>query len=239
MRCTFIYFDIGFTLLRPVPSVGFHYAEAAARHGLVVQAEHLDAAFVPAWRAARKAAAISDALPYGRNLEEALQFWTVVVREVFANAGYKPLPEDSPYYREVFDHFARGECWALYPDVEEALAILEGEGIPFGALSNFDPRIRQILEETGLGPRLSRIITSSEVGAEKPDPAIFRHAREVLKPHEAARIALIGDEPEADGHGAHRAGWQQCLVLRGGQAAAEPPLCSESTLPAAVRRLLL
>ena len=238
MRCTFVYFDAGFTLIKPNPSVGYHYAEVARRYGIEADPGRIDAAFPDAWRTARRTAPAAPGVPYGRNIEEAITFWTVVVENAFRGAGFEPPPRNSSYYRTIFHHFAHPECWKLYPDVEPALDLLDAEGLRYGVLSNFDPRIHQILEGLGLKQRLARLLTSSEIGSEKPAPALFERARQMLSGEEALRPGLIGDEPDADGFGAFEAGWKQCLVIRKGDLPTHPELRAERDLISAVKALI-
>jgi len=235
MPLRFLYFDAGFTLLHPWPSVGHHYAEVAAEWSVSASAPALDAAFRGAWRGAL--AGRDSALPYGRNLAEARVFWAGVVTECFRLAG-AAAPTEQAFHDAVFDRFAEARCWRLYPDVNPALALLEERGIPFGVLSNWDPRLRPVLDALGLGPRLSALVISSEAGCEKPRPGIYQVALRAAGNPEPASIGLIGDEPESDGHGALRAGWRQCLILR--EPGALPPagLIVRNSLTDAVAALL-
>lgn len=230
----FVYFDAGWTLLKVDPSAGWHYAELARRHGVIADAAALDAAFVSAWRHCRKHTPAHPGVVYGITRDQALAFWSAVIRETFRQAGFQP-PAAPSYYMEVFDHFAGAQCWQLFADVEEAFAILEAAGVPFGILSNWDGRLRQTVGELGLGSRVHSLIISSEVEAEKPDRRIFAAAERAASGF--SRFGLIGDEPTADGEGALASGWSQCLVWRN---SGDPPagFRSAPTLPAAVRELL-
>jgi REG-2-like HAD superfamily hydrolase len=229
-RPDFVYFDAGYTLLRVAGSVGAQYAAVARAFGSDADGGALDGAFVAAWRHCRRHRAAHPAIAYGLNEAEARWFWAGVVEETFRLAG-AVLPDDPRFQPVLFDHFARPEVWELYPDVAEALAMLEASGIGWGILSNWDGRLRSVIGEL----RPAALVISSEAGAEKPDPLIFRAAEQAARG--ATRLALVGDEPEADGHGALRAGWGQCLVWRSG---ADPPpgLDSAPDLTGAVARLL-
>lgn len=234
----FVYFDAGYTLLRPYPSIGYHYAVIAERYGQAVEGERLEGVFRVAWRSARRRYQGNGRLPYGRTESEAMAFWTEVVREGFLAAGYNS-PAQPEYYREVFHHFARGECWKIYEDVAEAFALLDVSGIRYGILSNWDARLRLILEDLAPLRGIEPVVLSCDVGAEKPDAAIFEAAARVAGclPE---RLALIGDEAEADGLGARAAGWRQCLVWRRDDPlpATASELRAAPTLLEAVRQLL-
>jgi putative hydrolase of the HAD superfamily len=117
-----------------------------------------------------------------------------------------------------------------YPDVPEALAELRRLGCRLVAVSNWDVSLHDVLERLGLARHLAAVATSAEVGAAKPDPAIFARALE-LAGVEAAAALHAGDSVEADVLGARGAGIAAVLVDRrggdglrsAGAGAAAPP----------------
>jgi putative hydrolase of the HAD superfamily len=62
-----------------------------------------------------------------------------------------------------------------------------------------------ILEHLGVSKFFSHVFLSSELGADKPDPEIFRRALRLIgtRPNETLHI---GDDPERDWKGATQAG---------------------------------
>ena len=72
-------------------------------------------------------------------------------------------------------------------------------------VSNFDGRLRFILQHLGISKFFTHIFVSSEVGADKPDPEIYRRALKFidLKPNE---VLHVGDDPERDWEAASAAG---------------------------------
>jgi FMN phosphatase YigB (HAD superfamily) len=104
-------------------------------------------------------------------------------------------------------------------------------------MSNWDARLYAVLRDLGLSGRLSTLVLSCEVRAEKPAEAIFEAAARRAG-FEAGEVALIGDEIRADGEGAIRAGWKQCLVRR--PPASPPPdgMAWAPSLVMAVRKVL-
>jgi putative hydrolase of the HAD superfamily len=72
-------------------------------------------------------------------------------------------------------------------------------------LSNFDGRLRLILQHLGISNCFNYIFVSSELGVDKPDPEIFRRA--VNGMHLAENEVLhVGDDPERDWKAAAAAG---------------------------------
>ena len=72
-------------------------------------------------------------------------------------------------------------------------------------VSNFDGRLRVILERLGISKYFGHIFVSSEIGADKPDPEIFRRALKFLNLR-PENVLHVGDDPERDWHAAAAAG---------------------------------
>ena len=106
-----------------------------------------------------------------------------------------------------------------YPEVPGTLRELRRRGIRLVVVSNRDVSLNERLAETGLASLVDGAVASAELGAAKPDPAIFARGLELAGvTAEAAWHA--GDSPEADVEGALAAGLTPVLVARDGRAAA-------------------
>ena len=81
-------------------------------------------------------------------------------------------------------------------------------------VSNFDGRLRMILEHLGISKFFSHIFVSSEVGADKPDPEIFRRALKFMKlpPN---NVLHAGDDTDRDWKAAKAAGLRVFKLERG------------------------
>jgi putative hydrolase of the HAD superfamily len=66
------------------------------------------------------------------------------------------------------------------PGAEATLETLRGAGLVLGCVSDWDIGLSWQLERVGLEHYFDAVVTSAEVGAEKPDPAVFRAALEHL-----------------------------------------------------------
>jgi len=78
------------------------------------------------------------------------------------------------------------------------------------ALSNHVPELHAIVKSVGLGPFIDEVISSANVGFEKPHPAIFALARELAgNPKE---VWMVGDNQQADVEGSRAAGIPAILV---------------------------
>jgi HAD superfamily hydrolase (TIGR01549 family) len=105
--------------------------------------------------------------------------------------------------------------FVLFPDVEPALAQLKGRGLALGVITNIDYDLMPTCQELGLTAYLDFLVTSLEVGAVKPDAAIFRAALE--RAGVVASEALhVGDQYLVDIAGARAAGIGPLLIDRDG-----------------------
>jgi putative hydrolase of the HAD superfamily len=191
-----IFFDAVGTLILLPRSVGEHYQAVAARFGADIPATDLQQAFRRAW----SAAPLRPAIP-GPRPEDDKGWWRALV----ANVLEQTLPNErraafpgTAYFEAVYAHFAQPQVWTLFPEAVEVLGQLSKAGYRLGVISNFDRRLDAIL--TGLGVRrfFEQVIVSSECGADKPEPQIFRCALAALgvEPHEAVHA---GDDRKCDG----------------------------------------
>jgi putative hydrolase of the HAD superfamily len=105
-----------------------------------------------------------------------------------------------------------------YPEVPAVLGRLRAAGARLAVVSNWDISLHDVLERTRLRALVDVVVISAELGAAKPDPAIFRAALERLGV--TAREAIhVGDSVEHDVAGARAAGLEAILVARNGAEA--------------------
>ena len=72
-------------------------------------------------------------------------------------------------------------------------------------VSNFDRRLPNILQGLGLAQLFDAVVLCSDVGAAKPDAAIFHRALERLQVS-PSRAVVVGDDEDLDIAAAHAAG---------------------------------
>lgn len=95
-------------------------------------------------------------------------------------------------YRRVIDP----SCWTPYPDTASVLKALSAKGIKTAVVSNIAFDLRPAFE--ALGADVDEFVLSFEIGAVKPDPAIFQTALERLGV-KACDTVMVGDSDDADG----------------------------------------
>lgn len=112
--------------------------------------------------------------------------------------------------KALYDRLIDPAEWTPYPDAEAVLEKLAAKGIAVGVLSNIAFDIRPAFSRHGLDAYVDEFVLSYEVGAIKPDPAVFRLLLDRLgaAPEHAL---MVGDSEEADG-GARAVGAAFALV---------------------------
>ena len=191
-----IFFDAVGTLIFLPRSVGEHYAEVARGCGVDLPAADWQRAFRRAWSATPP----RSSMPSPR-AEDDKGWWRDLVDDVLDQV----LPPEQrhsfarrAYFEAVYAHFGEPGVWALFPEVTGVLTLLRGRGYRLGVISNFDRRLDAILAGLGIRDLFECVILSSETGADKPDPQIFRRGLDALRL--AAPEALhVGDDRERDG----------------------------------------
>ena len=124
---------------------------------------------------------------------------------------FDDVPDATPAFEELWQHFARPEHWRLVDEIAHLWRSLAGQNLMLGIASNFDARLETISQALlpELDPRY--LFISSRIGWRKPQPAFFAsiEAQLQLRPEQ---ILLVGDDPENDLRGAQSAGWHALLV---------------------------
>ena len=113
-------------------------------------------------------------------------------------------PDRDNFFEVAYEHFAEADVWELYPEVFRVLEKLE-PCFQLGVVSNFDGRLRFILEHLGISRFFEHVFVSSEIGADKPDPEIFRRALKIIQ-LEPYQVLHVGDDADRDWKAADAAG---------------------------------
>jgi putative hydrolase of the HAD superfamily len=195
-----IFFDAAGTLFHLPKGVGYHYALVADRMGLKLEAAALDRAFGACWKA--MPARPTTGAP---REDDDKGWWRELVDRVFDEVApqTKDLDRDA-FFEVAYEHFAEAGVWELFPETIDVLEQLRPR-YRLSMISNFDGRLRMILELLGISKYFSEVIISSEAGADKPDALIYRRALE-LSGATAGEALHVGDDPEKDWAGAEAAG---------------------------------
>jgi putative hydrolase of the HAD superfamily len=192
--------DAAGTLVRPWPSVGAVYGRTAREHGIEVSDEEVDTEFYKTFGRLQTCKQTNEG--------EESEFWRQVVTQTFRPfAGNKNL---DPLFEELWNLFAKGECWKLAEKAESTLITLRERGYELAVLSNNDARLRSVLNDLKIDQAFDHLFISNEMGCEKPELEIFRKVEQTMdrKPNE---ILHLGDSHSRDFLGARNAGWSALL----------------------------
>ena len=125
--------------------------------------------------------------------------------------GYEPIPN---IYQDMLDewpgsfssldaaveaHFnLMPKVVALHTETEAMLRRFRSHGVSIGVVTNGGSKTQWgKLRNTGIAALVEACVVSEEFGARKPDPAIFRHALELIGA-EAESTLFVGDNVEHD-----------------------------------------
>jgi len=112
--------------------------------------------------------------------------------------------------RALYERVMDPASWVPYADAAPTLRALRQRGVRTGVVSNVPRDLRPLFAAHGMADLVDAFTHSFEVGAEKPDPAIFLAACARIGVA-AADALMVGDHPTADG-GAAAAGLRVLIL---------------------------
>jgi putative hydrolase of the HAD superfamily len=199
-----VLFDATGTLFDSRESVGAVYSRMAKEEGIELPAWRIDDAFSRIML--RAPARVFPGLPLDQITEHERAWWYDVVRSTFlATDSTVKFPDFAGFFARLFEYYSCAEAWELRPGAREALVELRRLKIATGVVSNFDQRLRDILQSFDIARLFNSITIPATCAAEKPEAAIFEAALKSigLPPSE---VLFVGDHPEKDREAAERVG---------------------------------
>lgn len=206
-----IFFDWFDTLARCEPPREELYSRALREFGIEVSAK----ALTPAVLAADKylfeentRSSVERRNPR-EQAEVYMRYQNIVLAEARVKAGQELLFKLMKKMRQLFE----GMTFVLFDDVLPTLKTLKEQKLILGLLTNASKTMISTHRKLGLEPYLNFVVTSQEVGADKPEPPIFLAAleRAGVKASEAIHI---GDQYKLDVAGARGVGIKPILIDR-------------------------
>lgn len=199
-------FDATNTLLKFRVPPWQHYAAVAQDHGFRGTGDDIKQRLLSSYKV------MWNRYPnFGKSKITWNQWWEQVVRSTFEGQ----LPENVDVEliaKQLIEEFTTSKCWLAAEGGPKLIELLCDNGLSIGVISNFDPRLNNILNNVKLN-NFDFVLTSYEIGYIKPDKRIFKHAIDKwgkdLQPSECLHI---GDDVEKDYEGARGAGWHAVLV---------------------------
>ena len=228
-----ITFDCTGTLFEPTASIGSLYKRAivdeAEKFGLsgVLDAKLSEDVIGNAFGTAF---AVADAARpcFGAGDCTSEEWWRPVVENTILSAARESecAELDARLLPGAFDAlfhktFVSLDAWRLSRHAAETLSTLSDwraarapsePTLTLGVISNWDERLPMLLTRLGVLHHFDFVVTSRELGIEKPSTRIFDHAREVAGVRAGGRCVHVGDSFQRDCIGAARAGWDPIFV---------------------------
>lgn len=197
-----IVFDAVGTLLIPHPPAIDAYFQVGAQHNSQLTLEQVAENFLLAFRAEEE----KDLLHEHRTSEEReLQRWRDIVHNSLPD-----VQDPDACFEHLYQHFATAPAWKLTPGIGDLLDWLHRRNYSLAIGSNYDHRLRAVVDAFPELSVLSQRIISSEVGWKKPSPNFFVAVCDSLSlPPE--QILFIGDDLANDYEAAKAAGLQTLL----------------------------
>ena len=197
----FIWFDIGYTLLKLNREVKFQ--GIIGELGFDVKVDEIEMAFH-----------LTDKLfmrrypgVLGKNRD---YYMPMYLGNLLYTLGLSTAlcPLFNRWKEKMLDPF---NVWEPFDHVYDELVKLKNEGYGLGVISNWDNTAVPILEMHKIASFFDPIIISSEVGCEKPNPEIFNIAMEKASVS-AHECLYVGDNYYDDAVGSRKVG-MDCVIL--------------------------
>jgi putative hydrolase of the HAD superfamily len=207
-----VFFDVGFTMLAPHPSIVEIVARACAERGTPVDIERL-AAQLPAAEASLRQRARER--PWAWSDESTIaQMWTMYFTVLLQESLRELAPDEAAAcVRDVVQAYDRAASYALYPDAIPVLQTLKERGFTLGVISDWGIGLGLILRHHDLVQYFDFAVISAAVRLAKPDPQLFETA--LRRADAIGDYAVhIGDSYVLDVLGARAAGITPVLLDR-------------------------
>ncbi|KAL3283880.1 hypothetical protein HHI36_018049 [Cryptolaemus montrouzieri] len=208
-----ITFDVTNTILNFTADIGKIYSETGEKYGVKCDPNELTQNFK------RNYKVMNAKNPnFGQGTGISWQnWWNIVVNETFKNC-HSDLSDSklNSISKDLIAEYKKSRCWKPAPGALDLLNYLKDRGVRLGVISNFDPRLHDILSGINMNSYFKFVLTSYESGICKPNRKIFEKAmtESELKNLRNAECLHVGDTFELDYIGAKSAGWKSFLILR-------------------------
>ena len=144
---------------------------------------------------------------------EKQSFWIEFTRLLFERVNVHSSPDEIRTHADAIRDIFGSGSFQLFSDVKQVLSVLKGNGLRLGLTSNWQRGLNHFCEELGIATYFDAIVSSAEVGYEKPDPRIFKEALTRLRTSPEHTLH-VGDSIDEDFQGATAAGLEALLVDR-------------------------
>ncbi|CAD5223825.1 unnamed protein product [Bursaphelenchus okinawaensis] len=198
--------DVTNTLLGLREAPGSTYSRLAAKYGINCYSELITRRFPAAFKRLELEKPAYDFAGNG-----SLGWWRQLLDEVCVEQ--KDHAKFGDFYIELYRHYyvdctawtlLDGKIYGYFDQLHEL-------NIGVGVISNFDERLRIILQSFNLMDKIDYLILSGEVGVQKPNKKIFKMLHDMSGIADNSEIVHIGDNMEKDYIAAKNCGFRSIL----------------------------
>jgi putative hydrolase of the HAD superfamily len=148
-----------------------------------------------------------------RNHKERVEVYLNYNNIMLAEAGIKVSRELHLKILRREQQLFKKMTFVLFDDVLPIMCLLKKRKLIQGLITNASENIISVYNKLGLEPYLDLVVTSEEVGVDKPEPAIFLTALKRARVSDSEAIH-IGDQYDSDVAGAIATGITPILIDR-------------------------
>jgi 2-haloacid dehalogenase len=218
LKSHFIFVDVGDTILHLTRSPGEIYADLMKSFGINTKSfepKELAQFFGNAWVETEKGIIRKEhADRYSAHPEGGEGYWRDLICHFFRFLEQEP-PSKALVSR-IYASFHDLGHWRIDPSVYDLIQKAKANDIGLGIISNWDKRLRNLLEKAGILSEFEIILVSGEFGWEKPSPKIFLEAQKRTKlPSDC--LFYTGDKVDLDYVPPRSLGWRAALFRAGGE----------------------
>ncbi|EMO52105.1 HAD-IA family hydrolase [Leptospira noguchii] len=207
----YLFLDVGDTILHLKKSAGETYLEILLQTGLQKKenaGETYKKAFIESWQKMQKNSPPEHRDKYQSHPGGTPGWWKELLEDFLKRVPDQVSIEKA--FPIIYHKFADPELWTLDPGFWKLKDYCKKENWGLGAISNWDHRLRALLETKGILEYLNPVIVSAEFGYEKPSPKIFEEAMRLVR-LSGDCLVYCGDKYELDIEVPKSLGWRSYL----------------------------
>lgn len=209
-RYEWIVFDSTGTLMRPDPEAAVVYHEfmvGAIGDSAAVSSGELKLRLREAMRHHFSAESAADPT----NEERERKRWRDIVDMSMPELDSGTIDE---FFSDLWTYFGDPKAWAIYDEVLSLVDHLRASGYRIAVASNFDLRLKRVIEGFPLRERVDQLLISSQVGWSKPNVEFYVQAGRILQLDSPKSALMIGDTKPGDVDAPIKVGWDALHLVR-------------------------
>ncbi|RHX81611.1 hydrolase [Leptospira yasudae] len=212
----YLFLDVGDTILHLKKSAGETYLEILLEAGLKKEknaGEVYRKAFSESWHKMNENAPPDHRDKYQHHPGGTPGWWKELLEDFLERIPDRVSIEKA--FPIIYHRFADPELWTVDPGFWDLKEHCKNENWGLGVISNWDHRLKALLEAKGILEYLNPVIVSAEFGYEKPSPKIFEEAMRLVElPGES--LVYCGDKYDLDVAVPKSLGWRSYLKKKDG-----------------------